>query len=71
MISSNRRARARSESCLESLIPAGTDPAIQNDRAATTGPARGPRPASSTPATSRMPQSASLVSISRKPSAGA
>src|SRR3569623_2103831 len=48
--SCNRR-RSAAESCFESLMPRGIPLAGRSTAAATTGPASGPRPASSTPAT--------------------
>ena len=48
LIAGSRMARRFAESFLESSIPAGTSPP-STTAAATTGPASGPRPASSTP----------------------
>src|SRR3569623_1875519 len=45
------RRRSAAESCFESLMPRGMPLAGRITAAATTGPASGPRPASSTPAT--------------------
>mmetsp|Transcript_14721 Transcript_14721/g.48279 ORF Transcript_14721/g.48279 Transcript_14721/m.48279 type:complete len:206 (+) Transcript_14721:1499-2116(+) len=66
-ISSYRRSRSASESCLLSLSPAGAGtPSGMTHAAATTGPDRGPLPASSTPATSFLPLLQSRSSNTRE-----
>eukprot|EP00966_Prymnesium_polylepis_P175911 4071732-Prymnesium_polylepis.2 len=54
-ISSNAASRASSVSFLLSVTPGRSTPAGTTQAAATTGPTRGPRPASSTPATHLKP----------------
>ena len=55
------RARAAAPSVLESASPATGRPGSRITAAATTGPASGPRPASSTPATRRPPSRGSVL----------
>ena len=58
-------SRTEGVNCLESLIPRQQKPAGTMTAAATTGPASGPRPASSIPATSGIPLAHSSFSNRR------
>lgn len=55
-ITSKSRVRSDAETCLESFTPARRQREGRMTAAATTGPARGPRPASSRPAIRRHPR---------------
>src|SRR5512139_3064521 len=66
-IAANSRSRRAGESFLESRMAGFSYPCGKITAAAITGPARGPLPASSTPAGERYPRSRALVS---KPSYG-
>jgi hypothetical protein len=55
MMGPNNASRSASVSFFESLRPGGMQSGSSTTAAATTGPAHGPRPASSMPHTSRVP----------------
>ena len=62
LIQSARRSRFLAVSSFESLMSGLKAPGSKTTAAATTGPASGPRPTSSTPATHRKPRESASVS---------